>query len=322
MAMASQSDRKIAEGLEHTRLAEKCMKTSFFKWKPDVDGAISEYQKAAVAFKNAKASEQCTSTYIKMSALQKENGSAFHAAKSLESAALIYKDMQEFTKAADLVEQASDLYLEHGTPDTAAIALDRAAKMIEGACPDRAIILYQKAYNVSEGEDNSRQMGEMIGKAARILCKQRRLDDAAIALKQEIDCYVNIQNEGLINKLMMGLVMVHLHRDDYIAADQAFQLALRDYPGFHESEEARPIEQLLEAYYEGDQEAAETIVKSPLFRFMDNEFTKLARDLRVPGGKKTKSPAPTAAVGDLMPEGEATAAAGEDEEDEYAGGLC
>ena len=54
-----------------------------------------------------------------------------------------------------------------------------------------------------------------------------RLDDAAKALKEEMDCYSKISNEGLIYKLVMALVVVHLHRDDYIAADQLFQQALR-----------------------------------------------------------------------------------------------
>ena len=50
------------------------------------------------------------------------------ATRSLESAALIYKELKQFERAAELVKKASDLYLEHGTPDTAAIALDKAAK--------------------------------------------------------------------------------------------------------------------------------------------------------------------------------------------------
>ena len=41
---------------------------------------------------------------------------------------MTYKDAGEMMKAADLMDQASTMYLEHGTPDTAALALDRAAK--------------------------------------------------------------------------------------------------------------------------------------------------------------------------------------------------
>lgn len=48
--------------------------------------------------------------------------------RSLEAAALIHKEIKEYMRASELIEQASVLYLEHGIPDTAAISLERAAK--------------------------------------------------------------------------------------------------------------------------------------------------------------------------------------------------
>ena len=45
------------------------------------------------------------------------------------------------------------------------------------------------------------------------------------------------------------------------------------YDRFVESEEAGAIEQLLIAYEEGDQETADGIVKSPLFRYMENDVS-------------------------------------------------
>ena len=40
----------------------------------------------------------------------------------------MYKESGNLEKAADLIEQASTLYLEHGTQDTASVVLDRAGK--------------------------------------------------------------------------------------------------------------------------------------------------------------------------------------------------
>ena len=59
----------------------------------------------------------------------------------------------------------------------------------------------------------------------RVLCI--RFDEAAVALKRELDYYSKVDNQGLLNKLVMGLVLVHLHRGDYVAADQAFQGTLQ-----------------------------------------------------------------------------------------------
>jgi len=53
-----------------------------------------------------------------------------------------------------------------------------------------------------------------------------RLDEAADAMKREIDYYTRAESQGLVNKLVMGLVLIHLHRGDYVAADQAFQYCL------------------------------------------------------------------------------------------------
>ena len=50
-----------------------------------------------------------------------------------------------------------------------------------------------------------------------------RLEEAAEAVKQEIEYYSSVDNHGAINKLVMGLVLIHLHREDYVAADQAFK---------------------------------------------------------------------------------------------------
>ena len=43
---------------------------------------------------------------------------------------MLHKEAGNFSKAADLIEQASTLYLEHGTQDTAAVVLERAGKWV------------------------------------------------------------------------------------------------------------------------------------------------------------------------------------------------
>jgi len=57
-------------------------------------------------------------------------------------------------------------------------------------------------------------------------CSCVRLDEAAAAMKREIDYYTRADSQGLVNKLVMGLVLINLHRGDYVAADQAFKSCL------------------------------------------------------------------------------------------------
>ncbi|XP_064611486.1 gamma-soluble NSF attachment protein-like [Liolophura sinensis] len=306
MAGQVASDRKISEGLEHIRQAEKCLKTSLFKWKPDHDGASSEYTKAATCFKNAKAYEEAKECYVKAAESQKHMNSPFHAAKSYEQAGLICKENKELSEAADLMEQAAFMFQENGTPDTAALTLEKGAKFLEEESPDRAIYLYTKAVDVSEIEDKPRQCAEAAGKAARLLIKCGRLDEAVEMIKKEMEFYAQVDNYATICKLVLALVLLHLHRGDYVAADQSFKSSL-SYPGFGESEESIAAEELLTAYDSGDEEKARIVLGLPLFKYMDNAFAKLARDLRLPEGGSSG--------------GRSTGGEGQDD-DEFAGGLC
>ena len=54
-----------------------------------------------------------------------------------------------------------------------------------------------------------------------------RFDEAAEHLKKEIELLSQVNHQGQLNKLMMALVLIHLHQDDYVAADQAFKAAFR-----------------------------------------------------------------------------------------------
>ncbi|XP_046360371.2 gamma-soluble NSF attachment protein-like [Haliotis rufescens] len=277
------SDRKLSEGLEHIRLAEKCMKTSLFKWKPDVDGAVDEYRKAATSFKNAKAYDEAKDMYLKTAELQQQSGATFHAAKSFEQAAMICKENKEIDQCLHLMQTAAVMFQEHGTPDTAALTLDKAAKMVEMNQPEKAIDIYLKACDVAEIEDRPRQCAEYIGKAARLMIRCRRYVDAVKTMKKEIDYYTECENFELLNKVIMGTVLVHLTQEDYVAADLFFKSCLT-LTTFGCSEEAGALEDLLTAYDQGDEEMGRRTLKLPLFKYLDNAFAKLARDLVIPGG--------------------------------------
>ncbi|XP_061451262.1 gamma-soluble NSF attachment protein isoform X1 [Rhineura floridana] len=311
--------QKINEGLEHMAKAEKYLKTGLLKWKPDYDSAATEYSKAAVAFKNAKQFEQAKEAYYREALSHEHNKALFHAAKAYEQAGMMLKEMQQHHEAVELIQKASMMYLENGTPDTAAIALDRAGKVIENINPDKAIQLYQQTASVFENEERLRQAVEMYGKASRLLVRGRRLDEAAVSLQKEKSLYKYIENYPTCYKKTIAQVLVHLHRNDYVAAEKCVRESC-SIPGFSESEDCAALEQLLEGYDQQDQDHVSDVCNSPLFKYMDNDYAKLGLSLTVPGGGiKKKSP--------VTPQGKAGepgvgASHGNEEDDEYAGGLC
>lgn len=74
--------------------------------------------------------------------------SLFHAAKCIDNATLICKEINEPMEIARLAEQACHLYQTNGNPEAGALCLDKAAKMIEMDYPERAIDLYRRGVDV------------------------------------------------------------------------------------------------------------------------------------------------------------------------------
>ncbi|KAM7037595.1 gamma-soluble NSF attachment protein [Passerculus sandwichensis] len=311
--------QKINEALEHIAKAEKYLKTGFLKWKPDYDSAATEYGKAAVAFKNAKQFDQAREACLREAEAHENNKALFHAAKAYEQAGMMLKEMQRLPEAVQLIEKASMMYLENGTPDTAAIALERAGKLIENVSPEKAVQLYQQAASVFENEERLRQALEMLGKASRLLVRGRRLDEAALSLQKEKSIYKEIENYPTCYKKTIAQVLVHLHRNDYVAAERCVRESY-SIPGFNGSEDCAALEQLLEGYDQQDQDQVSEVCNSPLFKYMDNDYAKLGLTLVVPGGgMKKKSPN---AAQDKARGAAAAGSHADEEEDEYSGGLC
>ncbi|XP_039381667.1 gamma-soluble NSF attachment protein isoform X1 [Mauremys reevesii] len=311
--------QKINEALEHVAKAEKYLKTGFLKWKPDYDSAATEYGKAGVAFKNAKQFDQAKDAYLREAEAHANNRALFHAAKAYEQAGMMLKEMQKLPEAVQLIEKASMMYLENGTPDTAAIALERAGKLIESMNPEKAVQLYQQTASVFENEERLRQAVELLGKASRLLVRGRRLDEAALSIQKEKNIYKEIENYATCYKKTIAQVLVHLHRHDYVAAERCVRESY-SIPGFSESEDCAALEQLLEGYDNQDQDQVSYVCNLPLFKYMDNDYAKLALSLAVPGGgTKKKSPVTTQ---DKAGGPAAIGSHAEEEDDEYSGGLC
>lgn len=88
--------------------------------------------------------------YESMSELQKNQGGIFYAAKSLEQAALLYKEKGAFEKVPALFKNAAQFYRENGSVDTAANCLERGAKILEVPIPSQAAELYELASDTNE----------------------------------------------------------------------------------------------------------------------------------------------------------------------------
>ncbi|KAG8037991.1 hypothetical protein G9C98_006316 [Cotesia typhae] len=278
---------KIEEGNAHMRAAEKSLKTTLLKWRPDYEVAADEYNQAATCFRIAKSFKQCKEALVKASDCYKENRSWFHAAKSLEQVLLICRDMNEMSEVPKLAHRSCSLYQQHGSQESGATVLDKAGKMLESSDPEAALPLFQRAAEIVLGEDSPRQSAEYLSRVARIFVKLKKYDEAANAIRREIDMYQRIEHQPSVGRLAVVLVLIQLARGDQVAAEKAF----REWGNYCDAPEIQTLEMLLQAYDNEDANAARAALNSPFIKHMDIEYAKLARGLPLPQQEYAVPPA-------------------------------
>nr|XP_023015546.1 gamma-soluble NSF attachment protein [Leptinotarsa decemlineata] len=332
------TNKKLEEGLEHVRNAEKSLKTSLLKWRPDYESAADEYNKAATCFRNAKSFEQCKDCLLKAVDCFKQNRAIFYAAKALDQCILVCKELGDLRDIPTLAERAANMYQTHGNPESAASSLDKAAKILESQYPPEALKLYQRAAEIVLIQDSTRQAAEYTSKIARLHVKLQQYDLAADAIRRELGLHQENESYQATGRLTVALVLVQLARGDVVAAEKAF----KEWGNYCESPEVQTLESLLQAYDEEDPEGAKRALNSPFIKHMDVEYAILARDMPLPEGipvspvKSTretvfyetsnaeidKLPVTESVTLEDSKEPEPKSSKQEEEDDEFAGGLC
>ncbi|CAD1477230.1 unnamed protein product, partial [Heterotrigona itama] len=197
---------------------------------------------------------------------------------SMEQAVLICKEMGNLAEVPRLAHTACSMYQIHGSTESGATLLDKAAKMMEATQSQDALELFKRAANVVLGEDNPRQAAEYTSKMARLLVKLQMYDEAAAAIRREIGMLKKADHTPSIGRLTVALVLVQLARGDQVAAEKAF----KEWGNYCEAPEINTLEMLLQAYDNEDAEAARAALNNPFIKHMDVEYAKLARGLPLP----------------------------------------
>ncbi|CAG4977731.1 unnamed protein product [Colias eurytheme] len=269
---------KIMEALEHCKAAEKYLKTGLLKWKPDFDSAADEYSQAAQCYRISREMKKSMECHMKASELYEKNRAFFHAAKAIENAIIVSKELTSPEELYNMACNSSNLYQQHGSGDAGANVLDKVAKIIEERTPELAVKLFQQAADVSSVESSQHQGTEYISKASRLLVKLERFDEAVDSLRREIGFHLEGGNTAAVGRLTVAIVMVQLARGDAVAAEKAY----KEWGNYCEMPEMQTLEMLLQAYDEEDREAAIRALASPFIRSMDVEYARLANSIPLP----------------------------------------
>ncbi|CAL8070606.1 unnamed protein product [Calicophoron daubneyi] len=224
-------------------------------------------------------------------------GSFFHCAKNYETASIIYKDLKEFQKMADLVTKAGRLLRENGTPDTASYVYEKAAKSLEQTLPERAGEFYECSAEACEIEEKYHEAADQCNLAARVWVRLRKIPEAERALRHYIE-YIQKGNPNTIGATLEGLadnsavpklsaravivlILLKLYKEDEVAAGKILNEAIERWR-FNETEELRSVSCLLSAIDQGDGDGASQALKAPCFRTLDLDYVRLLKDIKLP----------------------------------------
>uniref|UniRef100_A0A1I8GFZ2 Gamma-soluble NSF attachment protein n=1 Tax=Macrostomum lignano TaxID=282301 RepID=A0A1I8GFZ2_9PLAT len=304
---------KIAEAEQHIKAAEDSLKTGLLKMRrsPDYDSAADEYAKAAAAFRAAREFKRSQQMLVKTADITANHlKNLFHAAKHLETAALLAKEVKNYEEAAEWLAKAGRMLRENGNPDSASLMLEKGAKMLEEPLPEASARLYSDSAEAADIEDKVGQAAQCLGHACRMLIRAGKLDAAADVARRRVGQAGRDSNPDTLCASPSG---GGARRGDLVAARKAFNDSVH-VSSFQTGDDCGPLQTLLEACEQMDGDRGRQALQNPVFRYMDNEFAKLARSIRLPEARQKPSAAGGAAA-------EAAGAGAEDAE-EFDGGLC
>lgn len=95
--------------------------------------------------------------------------------------------------------------------------------MLEPVNPEKAAEFYRKAAETTLLECRTFQAADYASKAVRVYLKLQRLKDALEMLEKQMECMREAEDQRSLSRLTVHLVLVHLARDDYVAASRAFR---------------------------------------------------------------------------------------------------
>ncbi|XP_073312229.1 gamma-soluble NSF attachment protein isoform X2 [Primulina huaijiensis] len=113
--------------------ADKLTKLSLTRWSADWKTATGLYEQAANAYRLKKKYEEAKDAFEKASKGQEMLSSPWDAAKHMESAAALAKQVGKWNEVADFYRHASELFIECGRSQPASDALAKGARYTDAA---------------------------------------------------------------------------------------------------------------------------------------------------------------------------------------------
>ncbi|VAH51936.1 unnamed protein product [Triticum turgidum subsp. durum] len=224
--------------------ADKLTKLSFTRWNADWKSATALYEQAAIAYRFRKDNEKAKDAFEKASKGQEMISSPWDAAKHMENAGALAKDISA----------------------------------LEDKAPEEATKLYDDACTLLE-EDGKEQMAfDLYRAAASLYVKLEKYSDAAafhLRLGSAADKCNAVNSQC---KAYLSAIIIYLYAHDFQQAQKCYN-DCSEVQGFLNSDQNRCAMKLLSAYEEGDAEEIKRAAQSSAINHLDHVVIRLARKL-------------------------------------------
>ncbi|XP_057971529.1 gamma-soluble NSF attachment protein [Malania oleifera] len=258
--------------------ADKLTKLSFLRWSANWSDATVLYEQAANGFRLTKDYEKAKTAFEKASKGQEMLSSPWDAAKHMESAASLAKELQNWGEVADFYRRASELYVMCGRSQPASDALGKGARALEDAVPDDAIQMYMDAIALLEEDDKEQMAFDLYRAATNVYIKHEKYTDAATFLLRWGLAADKSKSTNTQCKAYLSAIIVYLYTHDFKEAEKCYNdCSLID--AFLSSDQNRCACKLLSAYSEGDIEEIKHLGQSSTISHLDHMVIRLARKL-------------------------------------------
>jgi hypothetical protein len=182
-------------------------------------------------------------------------------------------------------------------------------RSLEQTQPEKAVVFYVDACDIYVEEDRKRLAVETFKKVIGLFLKINQMEKAIEFSQKLADLLIEIDGKHLTNRACLSVIILILFFGDEVEAGKKFEHYTGASRGFVSSDEGVISRELLDAYEKRDQPSVAAMMKKPLIGYLDNEITKVARKLVVPGGivavdaQRTLPPEQTTSLVDDLPDG-------------------
>lgn len=258
--------------------ADKLTRLSLTRWSADWKSATLLYEQAANGFRIAKDYEKAKEALEKASKGQELISSPWDAAKHMESAAALAKELGKWNEVADFYRRASELYVVCGRSQPASDALAKGARALEDSVPDEAIQLYTDACVLLEDDDKDQMAFDLYRAATSVYIKLEKYTDAAAFLLRWGLAADKCNATNSQCKAYLSAIIVYLYVHDIKQAEKCYN-DCSQVDTFSRSDQCHFASKLFSAYTEGDVEEIKRLSQSSTVNNLDHMVIRLARKL-------------------------------------------